>query len=352
MQKVKIDKIIVNKRKRTTKDIKELAESIKEIGLLNPITLNKDLVLIAGFHRLQACKQLEWKEVPAIIINAENLTAELAEIDENLVRIYLTALENAEQLKRRKEIYELLHSKSKPENIKAQNLPKRKDFVSEKSKTFVEDAAQKMGKSTRSIQQDIQIASNIPEEIKQKIKGSELENKKSELLEIAKQKPEKQKEIVEKIKSGKAKNVKSAIYQNLQNETKSEEKQEEILISIEVYEKVKFALDEAEYERDLLKKENQELKAKIQEFEKQLSQEKKGEMKNEISKYDKNERITAVLETNLADFIVDKKRHSITFEGKEYPFPSDFVINNQSSINLVLVAKNYYQNELKNKKNC
>lgn len=269
MQNIEIDKIIVKERKRSNGNIEELAESIKEIGLLNPITLNKDMVLIAGFHRLQACKQLDWKDIPVTIIDTDNLTAELAEIDENLIRTSLTALENAEQLKRRKEIYELLHPESKPENIKAQNLPKRKDFVSEKPKTFVEDTAKKIGKSPRSVQQDIQIANNISEEVKQEIKGTEIENKKTVLLEIAKQPADKQKEFIEKVISG-------------QSAKEAEIKEGEINISVEVYEKVKLALDEAEYELDLLKKENQKLKAKIKELENQLNKDNTEVIKNDV----------------------------------------------------------------------
>lgn len=201
---IEISKIIIKDRKRKSVDARELAQSIKDIGLLNPITLNKDMVLVAGFHRLQACKLLGWQEIPATIIDVDNLTAELAEIDENLVRTPLSALQNAEQLKRRKEIYELLHPESKAENIKAQNLPKRKDFVSVKPKTFTEDTAQKLGKSTRSIQQDIQIAKNLSPEIRQEIKGTEIENKKSALLEIAKQPAERQKDFFKELQEKKS----------------------------------------------------------------------------------------------------------------------------------------------------
>jgi len=264
MQKVEIDKIIVKERKRSSGDIKGIAESIKKIGLINPITLNKNFELIAGFNRLQACKELGFKEIPAIIINTDNLTAELVEIDENLIRTSLTALENAEQLKRRKEIYEQLNPESKPENVKTRNLPKRKVCVLEKTKTFAEDTAKKLGKSPRSIQQDIQIASNISEEVKQEIKGTEIEDKKSVLLEVAKQPVEKQKEFVEKI-----------ISRQSANETKP--KESEIQISVE-YEKVKIALDEAKNELVLVKKENQELKAKIKEFESKLKQGKEEEI--------------------------------------------------------------------------
>ena len=45
--------------------LSDLAESIREIGLLNPITLTRDGWLAAGHRRLLACRDiLHWKEIP------------------------------------------------------------------------------------------------------------------------------------------------------------------------------------------------------------------------------------------------------------------------------------------------
>ncbi len=50
---VSINKIKVNpgRREVEAKDINDLAKSISEIGLLNPITVTPDHALIAGLHR-------------------------------------------------------------------------------------------------------------------------------------------------------------------------------------------------------------------------------------------------------------------------------------------------------------
>jgi len=52
--KVNINEITVksNRRELNYSKVKEYAESIKQIGLLNPITITKDKILIAGMHRL------------------------------------------------------------------------------------------------------------------------------------------------------------------------------------------------------------------------------------------------------------------------------------------------------------
>jgi len=68
------------------KDIEELAFSIEEIGMLNPITLTEDHTLIAGLHRLEAVKLLGWTEVECTITDLEGPSAELAELDENFAR--------------------------------------------------------------------------------------------------------------------------------------------------------------------------------------------------------------------------------------------------------------------------
>ena len=105
--KVKIDEIKVNPRRRAAleSDIEELAFSISEIGLLNPITLTGDYTLIAGLHRLEAVKLLGWTEVECVITELEGLAAELAEIDENFARANMSPLEICELYKRRKDIY-------------------------------------------------------------------------------------------------------------------------------------------------------------------------------------------------------------------------------------------------------
>lgn len=214
MAKMEIDKIIIKERKRTCGDVDQLAESIKSVGLMNPVTVNKAGELVAGYHRIEACKKLGWKEIPVTILDVDELTSELAEIDENLIRNPLTDLERANQMQRRKEIYEALHPESKPEEQRKKGLNTSNEKISslKKHKTFTQDTAEKTGKSQRSIQQDVQIATNISEEVKQEIKDSPIENKKSDLLELAKVKePEKQKELVEKVKTGQAKSIKAAM---------------------------------------------------------------------------------------------------------------------------------------------
>ena len=82
--------------------VKELADSIQEFGLLNPITIDQGNVLIAGLHRLEAVKTLGWTEVECTVSSLEGLQAEMAEIDENFIRNNLSPVEYGEMLLRLK----------------------------------------------------------------------------------------------------------------------------------------------------------------------------------------------------------------------------------------------------------
>ena len=43
--------------------MREFAEGMKALELLNPVTVLANRVLIAGLHRLEAAKSLGWKEI-------------------------------------------------------------------------------------------------------------------------------------------------------------------------------------------------------------------------------------------------------------------------------------------------
>lgn len=80
--------------------IKELARSIREVGLLQPITLRSTASgyeLVAGERRLRECKMLGMKEISAIVVpNMRECEAALLAMIENLQREDLHFLEEAE----------------------------------------------------------------------------------------------------------------------------------------------------------------------------------------------------------------------------------------------------------------
>ena len=65
--------IIVGARlRRELGDVASLAASIADIGLLHPIVISQDGLLLAGERRLEACRLLGWDTVPVTIIEVAN----------------------------------------------------------------------------------------------------------------------------------------------------------------------------------------------------------------------------------------------------------------------------------------
>ena len=80
------------------KDISDLASSIKELGLIQPITVKKDqnnYELISGERRLRAFKQLSIKTIPAYVRNANDQTSLEMALVENIQRKDLDPIEIA-----------------------------------------------------------------------------------------------------------------------------------------------------------------------------------------------------------------------------------------------------------------
>ncbi len=118
--------------------LKELADSITEHGLLQPITVKRDpkdaecFVIVAGERRYRAFQLLGQKTIPAIITSGK---ADEIALIENLQRESLTPMEEAEALLRLKEKYqytqeELAKSIGKARTtitnlLKLNTLPKR-----------------------------------------------------------------------------------------------------------------------------------------------------------------------------------------------------------------------------------
>ena len=89
-----ISSIIVNREARQRKEMKqipELAESIARLGLIHPIVIDKDNVLVAGERRLTACKSLGWSHITTQYReDLDELTAWAIELEENIKRVDIT----------------------------------------------------------------------------------------------------------------------------------------------------------------------------------------------------------------------------------------------------------------------
>ena len=72
-------------------DISELAESIRNFGLLQPVVIDRDFNLIAGERRLRACLSLGLEEILVRFYDElDELTAREIELEENIRRKQFT----------------------------------------------------------------------------------------------------------------------------------------------------------------------------------------------------------------------------------------------------------------------
>jgi ParB family chromosome partitioning protein len=164
--------------RKTLGDIHELAESIREKGVLEPLLVRyvarEDVYyIISGERRYHASREVGLRELPCIEKRADDAeTLEIALI-ENLQRKDLTPFEEADGLARLAEQFEYTH----------------------------EEIARKIGKSRTSVTELLSLRV-IPEDVRRECLESGV-NSKSMLLQIARQPtPSKMQEMVDRISRG------------------------------------------------------------------------------------------------------------------------------------------------------
>ncbi len=207
--RIPISEITVNpgRRQVVPGDVQELADSIAEIGLLNPVTVSQSRTLIAGLHRLEAAKLLGWTEIECVVSGLEGLRAELAEIDENFVRSDLTPLEFGELLLRRKEIYEALHPESKNGGDRRSEEIRTSKCRSDSASSFAQDTAEKLGVGRRTVERQVQIAKNLTSETKDILRGADMPVTRKQALALSRLAPGPQAEAAALLAAGEIQSV-------------------------------------------------------------------------------------------------------------------------------------------------
>jgi uncharacterized ParB-like nuclease family protein len=181
----------------------DLMDSIKMLGLLNPLILSCDGFLLAGVHRYIACDRLGLTEIACTIKPFKNNTpeAKLLRIDENLQRNELTALEQGEQLVEREKILKTLDRRAQSGWNRNQHTDNMGDEIYSLPKR-TEDLAREMGISKKTAQNRKQMINGLTEAHRDQIRGTKLANQPSNLLRIAKIKdPERKQRVIDKMLS-------------------------------------------------------------------------------------------------------------------------------------------------------
>jgi ParB-like chromosome segregation protein Spo0J len=150
--------------------VKRLADSIDKIGLRHPITVREKgdkYQLVAGRHRMEACRKLGRDFVPATIVKMTNDDARLWEIAENLHRADLTKLERDEQV---------------AEWIKiTERVSRQVDAKPGRPEGGVRAAARELGVDEADARRAVNVAS-LSDEAKEAARDNDLDNNRSALL--------------------------------------------------------------------------------------------------------------------------------------------------------------------------
>ena len=153
MEKINILDVIVSEKRHRKElgNLFELAASLEEHGLIQPIVIDEDNNLIAGGRRLAAAIMLEWDEIE--FIRKENLNPvqkEYMQLEENIRRKQLTYKEECRAKERIIEIAIDL-GMIEPSQQKAESY----------SKIPVRKAADMLGESIGKLSEDLQVAEAI-----------------------------------------------------------------------------------------------------------------------------------------------------------------------------------------------
>jgi DNA modification methylase len=200
---IKDIKVRIRLRQPSDEKVDEIADSISKIDLLNPITVDSNNYLLAGYHRLLAFKKLERTEIPAVIKDVDARHGELSEIDENLVRANLGNISAGVHILRREEILDELGL-----------LYKRGDnrFTTAEDKLTINDLAEGIGYTRRSYTMRKQIAQNLHPEVQDLLDNTEWDVL-TELVKLSSEPDHIQLKVCDLLITGKCTKWKSAFYE-------------------------------------------------------------------------------------------------------------------------------------------
>ena len=195
-------------------DVTDLEKSISTVGLIAPLVISTDNVILAGARRYQALLNLGHTEAPVVVIDKGELEKELISIDENLVRKDLNKIEVEGHLRRAKEIYQALnpHEESAPAEVigmdsEDEEIQKKKVILP--SEKFLNIVAEKTGLSPKQIHEAINRDEMASDEVKEARQAGELSI--SQTNEFVKLSKDEQKKSLNHIKTLPVREIKNFV---------------------------------------------------------------------------------------------------------------------------------------------
>jgi N6-adenosine-specific RNA methylase IME4 len=202
-----LDRIRVGENRRAVVEATVLAlmQSIREIGLLHPITVQKigdEIHLVAGRNRLEAYKRLgTWDKIPAVLIE---VSARIAELDENLCRGNLSEVEEARAVRERKQLYEERHPETKLGGMGI-SRPKKVGQDGQPIESHAANAARLTGQSERTIRRKVKLGQELSDNRFDRIIGTCLDSgdELDALVQLKNEAPEELEKLISQVVEGK-----------------------------------------------------------------------------------------------------------------------------------------------------
>ncbi|WP_086642620.1 ParB N-terminal domain-containing protein [Acetobacter sp. DsW_063] len=183
-----------------------IAASISEEGQRTPVEVRKlpsklakkgfVYALIAGGHRMRALEIAGKESAFAIVLEASDLKARLLEIDENLCRRELSALDRATFLAERKRVYEEMHPETKNGGDRKSDQFRK---LAELIPAFNKATADRLGISQDTIERAVKRHSGIPPDVRDLIASTWLADSGAQLDALVKLAPDMQRQVARRI---------------------------------------------------------------------------------------------------------------------------------------------------------
>jgi len=167
-------------------------------------------LLIVGGHRLRAAEIRGAVDILAAVEDVDDLQARLVEIDENLIRQELSALDRAIHLAERKRVFDEMHPEARHGGDRRSDKARSRDQVAKLATRFTAEAAARTGLSERAIRRAVALVRDLDADALAAIRKTHVADKEAQLRALSKLAPERQREAAAAIRDGRVRSVSAA----------------------------------------------------------------------------------------------------------------------------------------------
>lgn len=194
------------------------------VGQITPIEVRRlrktgKYRLISGLHRLEAARDLRWPTIAASVLDCTDNEARLREIDENLARHDLTAMDRALFIHERQRRWDAEHPDSlTPQQVAARARWGQRAEMRAAPCGYASDIAAKLGVSKDTIERAVKLGNAIlsmPADVRERLARTDFADRSKELQRLAELPPDEQRAVIEILLSetaGAPKKVQAAVH--------------------------------------------------------------------------------------------------------------------------------------------